>query len=78
MFARTIVTAVGLTLLSTAAFAATAQRPRGVNVREHRQAERIRQGVKGDELTRAELDKLKADEVAPGREARLSAEPGAA
>ena len=76
MFARTIVTAVGLTLLSTAAFAATAQRPRGVNAREHRQVERIRQGQKGNELTKAELDKLKADEAAVRAEERVYRQSG--
>jgi hypothetical protein len=76
MFVRTIVTAVGITFLSTAAFAATAQRPAGVNAREHRQAERIRQGVKGDDLTKAELDKLKADEAAVRAEERVYRQSG--
>jgi len=72
MFARRIATVViGLTRVSTAAFAATGNKPRGVNAREHRQAERIRNGVKNDELTRAELDRLKADEAAVRAEERV-------
>ena len=77
MFARRIATVVmGLTLVSTAAFAATANKPRGINAREHRQAERIRNGVKNDELTRAELDKLKADEAAVRAEERVYRQSG--
>ena len=64
-------TAMGITLMSTAAFAATDRHPRGVNAREHHQTERIRQGVKGDEITRAELDKLRADEAAVRAEERV-------
>jgi len=40
------------------------QRPgAGINAREHRQAMRIRQGVRNDELTRPELRKLRRDET---------------
>src|SRR5437763_12211336 len=77
MFARKIAMVVmGLTLVSTAAFAAAANKPRGVNAREHRQAERIRNGVKNDELTRGELDKLKADEAAVRAEERVYRQSG--
>ena len=77
MFARRIAMVVmGLTLVSTAAFAATGSKPRGVNAREHRQAERIRNGVKNDELTRAELDRLKADEAAVRAEERVYRQSG--
>ena len=73
MMARRIATLVmGMALMSTGAFAATNPRhPRGVNAREHRQVERIKQGVQGDELTRAELDKLRADEAAVRAEERV-------
>jgi hypothetical protein len=72
MRARTFVmAAIGLTFLSTAAFAEPNQRPRGVNAREHRQAVRIREGVKSDEITRAELDRLRADEAAIRAEERV-------
>ena len=64
----TVISLVSLT--SGAAFAAT-DHPRGVNAREHRQAERIKQGVRGDQLTRAELDKLRADEAAVRAEERV-------
>jgi hypothetical protein len=77
MTIRRIVTlAVGMALMSTGAFAATNGHPRGVNAREHRQAERIRQGVKSDELTRAELDKLRADEAAVRAEERVYRQTG--
>jgi hypothetical protein len=77
MFGRNIAMAVmGLSLVSTAAFAATNERPRGVNAREHRQVERIRQGVKSDEVTRAELDRLKADEAAVRAEERVYRQSG--
>ena len=77
MFARRIgMVVMGLTLVSTAAFAAAGNKPRSVNAREHRQAERIRNGVKNDELTRAELDKLKADEAAVRAEERVYRQSG--
>ena|SRR2546429_9912031 len=82
MMTRTIVTtAMGMALLSvmtTGAFAATTDRqhPRGINAREHRQVERIKQGVKADELTRAELDKIRADEAAVRAEERVYRQTG--
>jgi len=77
MFARRIALVVmGLTLGSTAAFAAGTNHPRGINAREHRQAERIRNGVKSDELTKGELDKLKADEAAVRAEERVYRQSG--
>ena len=39
-------------------------RPAGVNKREYRQVERIKHGVKQHEITKAEADRLKADEAA--------------
>jgi hypothetical protein len=72
MFARTVVmAAIGITCVSASAFAASNHRPRGVNAREHRQAVRIREGVKADEITRAELDRLRADEAAIRAEERV-------
>jgi hypothetical protein len=65
-----IVTVMGMSLMSTAAFAAPDRHPRGVNARERRQTERIKRGVRGDQLTRAELDKLRADEAAVRAEER--------
>jgi len=67
---------IALTVSSGAAFAAPAQRPAGVNAREHRQVQRIREGVKNDELTRGELDKLKADEAAVRAEERVYRQSG--
>ena len=61
----------GLMLVSTSAQAATQGHPRGINAREHRQTARIKDGVKNDELTRAELDKLRADEAAIRAEERV-------
>jgi hypothetical protein len=72
MMARRIVTMVmGLALMSTTAFAAADRHPRGVNARERRQVERIKQGVRGDEVTRAELDRLRADQAAVRAEERV-------
>jgi hypothetical protein len=69
----TIVVGLALMTLTTGVSTATAaeRHPRGVNAREHRQAERIRRGVKGDEITRAELDKLRGDEAAVRAEERV-------
>ena len=69
MFARSILAAVvGTMLVTPAAFAGPSgppqHRPAGVNAREHRQTVRIKNGVKNGEITKAEADKLKADEAA--------------
>ena len=47
------------------------RRPPGINAREHRQAERIKAGVKDNDITRAELNRLRADEAAIRAEERL-------
>jgi hypothetical protein len=73
------VTVLGISLMpvmSGAAFAATERHPRGINAREHRQVERIKQGVNGDEITRAERDKLRADEAAVRAEERVYRQSG--
>src|SRR5712692_3614478 len=64
---------VGMALMAPVAALAQppAHRPRGINAREHRQAERIRDGKKDGQLTKAELDKLKADEAAIRAEERV-------
>src|SRR5690348_1182848 len=73
----TVAVGVGLALTATSAFAATErQHPRGVNAREHRQVERIKQGVRSDEITRGELDKLRADEAAVRAEERVYRQSG--
>ena len=69
MFVRTIlVTVMGIALLTPAAFADPAGRPQhrpaGINKREHRQVARIKHGVKENEITKAEADRLKADQAA--------------
>ena len=48
-----------------------AQHPRGINAREHRQVQRIKEGRQNDELTRGELDRLRADEAAVRAEERV-------
>jgi hypothetical protein len=59
---------MGIGLLTPAAFAdppgRPQHRPAGINKREHRQVERIKHGVKQDEITKAEADRLKADQAA--------------
>ena len=78
--ARHIMAAViGLMLAApVASFAQTpATHPRaGINAREHRQAERIKDGVQNRELTKAERDKLAADEAAVRAEERVYRKSG--
>jgi len=65
MFRRQTATfVIALSLAATAAWAAPAHRPRGINAREHRQTQRIKDGKEDGQLTKGELDKLKADEAA--------------
>jgi len=64
--------AMALAAPAGAAAADRAAHPRaGINARQHRQAERIRNGVENKELTRGELDKLKADEAGIRAEERV-------
>ena len=63
-----LATVVGIMLVAPAAFAGPSRppqhRPAGINAREHRQTVRIKDGVKDHEITKAEADKLRADEAA--------------
>jgi len=68
---RIAATAIGLSLIAAIASAAPAHRPRNINAREHRQTERIRDGKEHSQLTRAELDRLRADEPAIRAEERV-------
>src|SRR4029453_13766402 len=72
---RIVAAAFGLALLSPlCAFAqdqAPAERPRGINAREHRQMLRIRKGRQNDELARGELNRLRGDEAAIRAEERV-------
>ena len=47
------------------------RRPAAINKREHRQVARIKHGVKQDEITKAEADRLKADQAAIRAEERV-------
>ena len=49
---------------------------RGINAREHRQALRIRDGREDNELTRRELDRLRADEASVRAEERVYRKSG--
>jgi hypothetical protein len=76
MTTRTVLaTALGLALCASPALAAGAPggkgKPMGINAREHRQTERIKDGVKNDELTQGERDKLRGDEAAIRAEERV-------
>ena len=73
MFARHITFVItGLLVATASAFAeAPNHRPTRINAREHRQALRIREGVKDGEITRGELDRLRADEAAIRAEERV-------
>jgi hypothetical protein len=78
MLAKSIVAGViGCAVLTTTAYAAPARRhPAGINAREHRQVQRIKEGNKNGELTAAEKDKLKADEAAVRAEERVYRQSG--
>jgi hypothetical protein len=68
---------VGCAVLGVAAQAAAGPRQgRGINAREHRQAQRIHQGVKSGEITPAEKDRLKADEAGVRAEERVYRQSG--
>src|SRR5262245_23856398 len=72
---RIVAVAFGLVLTGPlCAFAqdqAPAQPLRGINAREHRQVQRIREGRQNDELTRGELNRLRADAAAVRAEERV-------
>jgi hypothetical protein len=79
MFARSIVTAlVGIALVAPASYAQqpARHRPMGIDAREHRQVERIKDGKEDGQLTNGELDKLKADEAAIRAEERVYRKSG--
>jgi len=68
---------VGLALMAPVAFAAAPRHPRAnINARERRQAERIRDGREDGQLTRGELDRLRADEAAIRAEERVYRQSG--
>ena len=69
---------IGIAFIAPAAALAQppAHRPRGINACEHRQVERIKDGKEDGQLTRAELDKLKADEAAVRAEERVYRQSG--
>ena len=76
MAVRTIlVTAMGIMLLTPAAFAAPAgplrHRPAGIDKREQRQVDRIRRGIRQDEITKAEADRLEVGQAAIRAEERV-------
>lgn len=73
MLAKHVVAAViGCAVLATTAYAEPARRhPAGVNARQRRQAQRIREGKQNGELTKGERDRLAADEAAIRAEERV-------
>ena len=81
MFIRSILAAVvGVVLVTPTAFADQAGRPQhrpaGINKREQRQVQRIKHGVKQGEVTKAEADRLKADEAAIRAEEKVYRKSG--
>jgi hypothetical protein len=62
---------IAITVAAPAAASAAPRPPEGINVRERRQAARIKDGVEDRQLTRRELDKLRADEAAIRAEERV-------
>jgi hypothetical protein len=76
-FTRVAGFVIGCAVLGVAVQAAASPRQgRGINAREHRQAQRIHQGVKSGEITPAEKDKLKADEAGVRAEERVYRQSG--
>ena len=76
MVARHVLAAiVGLVLVAPAASAADHARG-GINARQHRQAVRIRDGVKDGQITRGELDRLRANEAGIRAEERVYRKSG--
>ena len=71
-----IVIAFAAPVSSYAQSASTRHQPRGINAREHQQAQRIKDGVKDKELTKAELDRLRADEAAIRAKERVYRQSG--
>ena len=81
MFVRSILaTVLGVVLVTPAAFADQVARPQrrpaGSNRREHRQVARIKDGIKDKEVTKAEADRLKADQAAIRAEERVYRKSG--
>jgi hypothetical protein len=80
MSGRHIVAAVlGIALSAPGAFAGqppARHRPGSVNHREHRQNRRIKNGVKNDEITKREADRLKGDEAAVRAEEKVYRKSG--
>jgi hypothetical protein len=71
MFARSFVATLVGVMLVTPGFAAPAHGPRGINARQQRQTQRIRQGIKSGEVTKGEADRLRGDEAAVRAEERV-------
>jgi hypothetical protein len=59
----TLVAALAFPLASAAQANTNCHHPRGINARERRQEQRIRQGVRSGELTRRETERLQAEEA---------------
>ena len=68
---------IGCAFLATAVYAKPPEHGRrGINAREHRQVQRIKQGVKSGEITKAEKNRLKADEAAIRAEEKVYRKSG--
>ena len=70
------VLALGCAAPAWAASAAGSKHPNGINARQERQADRIKDGVKDKELTKGELDRLRADEAGVRAEERVFRKSG--
>ena len=74
---RIVAAVMGAVLAGTPALAAPPDRPgHGVNARQDRQAQRIRHGVRDDEINRRELARLRAEEARLRLEERRYRESG--
>ena len=81
MWTRHVISTALISVLAIAAPAALSasqnpQHPRGINAREARQEQRIRHAKQNDELTKGELDRLRADEAALRAKERVFRESG--
>ena len=79
MRARIAVAALCGCVLGVPSFAladSPAQRPHGINARQDRQVDRIKHGVRADDINRRELTRLRAEEARLRAEERRYRESG--
>jgi hypothetical protein len=76
MFARSFVATLVGVMLASPAFATPVRSLRGINARQQRQTQRIRQGIKSGEVTNGEANRLRGDEAGVRAEERVYRKSG--